>query len=393
MHHEADIPSPQLRSLFSLRSEVVFLNHGSFGAAPAPVMEAYRAWQRELEAQPVEFLARRSKALLKTARSMLADYLGCQASELVYLTNPTTAVNTIARSMDLKPGDEILTTDHEYGAIDRTWRFICQRTGASYIRAPVRLPVTSKDDIIEQIWAHVSERTRLVQISHITSQTALIFPAAQLCRRASQAGILTLVDGAHAPGQLAIDLSELGADFYTGACHKWLCGPKGSAFLFARSEVQEMLDPLVVSWGYEPQEPGESQFLDYHEWQGTRDISAYLAVPQAIEFQRRHNWEMIRARCRTMLSSARARLVRIAGTPALCPDSQEWFVQMAAVELPAGCDPERVQARLYREHRIEVPVYRWNDRALLRVSVQGYNGPQDLEALVDALPLALNEGN
>lgn len=386
MPHIAHSSPEQLRPLFSLRPEVVFLNHGSFGAAPTPVMAAYRAWQRDLEAQPVEFLARRAKSLLKAARSMLADHLGCQASELVYLSNPTTAVNTIARSLDLKTGDEILTSDHEYGAIDRTWKFICRATGASYIRAPIRVPVTSRQDIIEQLWSRVNQRTRLVQISHITSQTALIFPAAEICRRARDAGLLTLVDGAHAPGQLPLDLSELGADFYTGACHKWLCGPKGSAFLYARPEVQELLDPLVVSWGYDPQEPGESQFLDHHEWQGTRDISAFLAVPQAIEFQRRHAWESVRARCREMLSAARERLLRIAGTRALCPDSPDWFMQMAAVELPVGCDPERVQARLYRNHRIEVPVYQWQDRALLRVSVQGYNRPEDLEALIEALP-------
>lgn len=385
-----DLPSAQrLRPLFGLRSSVIFLNHGSFGATPRPVMEAYQAWQRELEAQPVEFLARRARALLRSSRSILADYLGCRPLDIVYLSNPTTAVNIIARSLNLETGDEILTTDHEYGAVGRTWRLVCRAAGARYIQAPIPLPVTSPQEILDQLWARVSDRTRLIQISHISSQTALIFPVAEICRKARRAGILSLVDGAHAPGQIPVDLSTIGADFYTGACHKWLCAPKGSAFLYAHPEVQAQLDPLIVSWGYEAEEPGDSQFIDYHEWQGTRDISAFLSVPAAIGFQTRYDWASVRSRCHAMLSSARQQLLALLNTSAICPDSPDWFVQMAAIQLPPGSDPVEVQSRLYQEHRIEVPVYRWNDRAMLRVSVQGYNRAQDLEALLSALPAVL----
>lgn len=379
----------RLRSEFSLRPSVIFLNHGSFGASPRVVTEAHQAWQRELESQPVEFLARRAKSLLRASRTALAEFLGCQPSDVVYLSNPTTAVNTVARSLDLEAGDEILTTDHAYGAVDRTWRFICRKTGARYTRVPIPLPATSQDEIVERMLSQVGEQTRLIQVSHISSQTALRFPVEKVCRAARQAGVLTLVDGAHAPGQLSLDLPTVGADFYTGACHKWLCAPKGTAFLYARREVQARLDPLVVSWGYEAIKPGESQFIDYHEWQGTRDISPFLTVPTAIWFQRSRDWTAVRSRCRTMLSATRERLLRIAGTPPICPDSPEWFIQMAAVELPTDGDPSQIQSRLYRDYRIEVPVYSWNDRAFLRVSVQGYNTPDDLAALVDALPTVL----
>ena len=267
-----------IKSLFLLDPEIHFLNHGSFGACPRPVFEVYQNWQRELERQPVEFLGRRAAELLAQARGGLADYLGVAANDLVYFPNPTTAGNMIMRSLlsvgarqagvALQPGDEILTSDHEYGALDRTWGYFCRQSGAVYTHRSVPLPVESPEAFVEHFWAGVSERTRVIYISHITSPTALIFPVREICRRARQAGILSIVDGAHAPGQIALNLLDVGADLYFGACHKWLMAPKGAAFLYARPEVQEWLDPLVVSWGYESEFPSSSQFIDYHEWQG-----------------------------------------------------------------------------------------------------------------------------
>jgi isopenicillin-N epimerase len=233
----------ELKSLFLLDESVTYLNHGSFGACPRPVFAAYQQWQLHLERQPVLFLYRRVDELLRESRARLGAYLGADADDLVYFLNPTTAVNMVARSLAsphtgfLQPGDEVLTTDHEYGAIDRTWRFICERTGACYVRQPIPLPATTQEALADRFWSGVNERTRVVFISHITSPTALIFPVAEICWRARRAGLLTIVDGAHAPGQIELDLSEVGADLYTGACHKWLCAPKGTAFLYARREV------------------------------------------------------------------------------------------------------------------------------------------------------------
>ena len=373
------------KNSFLLDPEVIFLNHGSFGACPKPVFEVYQNWQRELERQPVEFLGRRVTDMLAGARGRLAAYLGVESDEVVYFSNPTTALNVVARSLDLHPGDEILATDHEYGAMDRTWRFICRQTGAKYIQQPISLPVTSHRNLVETFWQGVTERTRVIFISHITSPTAIIFPIEEICRRARAAKILTIVDGAHAPGQIPLNLSAIGADLYTGACHKWLCAPKGAGFLFARRSVQPRLAPLVVSWGYESEKPSPSQFIDYHEWQGTRDLSAFLSVPAAIEFQAQHDWPAVRRRCHALASQTRARINTLTGLPAICPDSPEWYGQMCAALLPAGVDTDDLKARLYNEYRIEVPLHRWNNKPLIRVSIQDYNEPADADALLKAL--------
>lgn len=373
-----------LKPQFLLDPKVIFLNHGSFGACPRPVFQAYQQWQRELERQPVEFLGRRAIELLAEARARLAAYLGCKADEVVYFPNPTTALNVVARSLNLRPGDEILTTDHEYGAMDRTWRFVCRKAGARYVRWPIPLPVTSHADFVETFWAGVTERTRVIFISHITSPTALTFPVQEVCRRARQAGLLSIVDGAHAPGQIPLNLAALGADIYAGACHKWLCAPKGSAFLYARREVQQWLEPLVISWGWESEHPSGSQFVDYHEWQGTRDLAAFLSVPAAIEFQAARDWETVRRRCRALASDTRRRLNALTGLDPICPDSPEWFTQMAAARLP-NVDLERLQERLYDQFRLEVPLMRWNGQPLIRLSFQAYNSRADADTLVDAL--------
>jgi isopenicillin-N epimerase len=365
---------------FLLDPDIHFLNHGSFGACPKPVFETLVAWQRQVEAHPVELLDRRMAQEMKSSRSALADFLNCPVEDVVYFPNPTTAINMVARSLTLKPGDEILTSDHEYGAMDRTWNFIAEKTGARYLAQPIPLPVTDHETFIETFWQGVTPRTRVIFLSHITSQTALIFPIAEICRKAREAGILTIIDGAHAPGQIPVDLLKISPDVYTGACHKWMCAPKGAAFLYARKEVQAWLDPLVVSWGYQAEHPSDSQFVDHHEWQGTRDISAFLSVPAAIRFQREHEWDQVQADCHQMVLEARTRLHHLTGLPKICPDGLEWLGQMAAIPLPE-LDIQRLKMRLYHQFKVEVPVYRWQGRAFLRVSVQGYTTQQDLDAL------------
>jgi isopenicillin-N epimerase len=381
-----------LRDLFLLDPDVVYLNHGSFGACPKPVFETYQQWQLELERQPVEFLGRRSTQLLADARAALARYLKAAPDEVVYFTNPTTAINMVARSMDLKPGDEILTTNHEYGAMDRTWRFICSRTRARYIHTSTQLPVSNPEDFVEQFWEGVNKHTRAIFISHITSPTALILPVESICQKARQQGLLCIVDGAHAPGQIPVDLPALGADIYTGACHKWLMSPKGAAFLYARKEIQKMLSPLVVSWGYESEFPSESQFIDYHEWQGTRDLAAFLSVPAAIEFQEKYNWAEVRQECHRLAVITNARINSLTGLPSISSNlsthasiSYTWFQQMFSASLPDWIDPIKFKTRLYAEFRIEVPILSWNNQIYIRVSIQGYNTFEDINALLTAL--------
>jgi isopenicillin-N epimerase len=210
-----------------------------------------------------------------------------------------------------------------------------------------------------------------------------MFPIKPLIDRARERNIITIVDGAHAPGQIDLNLRELGADFYSGNLHKWLMSPKGSAFLYARKEMQHLVEPLVVSWGWESEKPSSSKFVDEQEWQGTRDIAAFLSVPAAIQFQRDHDWPRVRRECHELVRYARQQVSDLFGLPPLTPDDVQWFAQMSALPLPA-CDLDALKRRLYDEYRIEIPVIRWNDRCFVRISIQGYNTRADVDALIKA---------
>jgi isopenicillin-N epimerase len=373
-----------IKDQFLLDTEVIFLNHGSFGATPKPVFDAYQSWQRELERQPVEFLDRRFAERMATSRAVLANYLGTQRDNLVYVTNATVGVNVVAHSLNLATGDEVLSTNHEYGACDRTWRFLSQKRGFAYINQPISMPIASKEDFVEQLWRGVTARTKVIYLSHITSPTAIIFPVAEVCRRARDEGILTVVDGAHAPGQIHLDLEKIGADFYTGNLHKWLCAPKGSGFLYARTDVQNLLEPLVISWGWESEKPGPSRFIDHHEWWGTRDIAAFLSVPTAITFQKDNNWDGVRADCHVLTKEAEMRICELTGLPSQYSDDS-WYAQMITALLPPETDILELKKYLYNKQRIEVPLIDWNGKKLIRVSVQGYNRTKDIDALIKSL--------
>lgn len=379
-----------MRDEFLLDPDIVFLNHGSFGACPRKVFAVYQDWQRELERNPVEFLGRRSADLLLTARQRLAGYLGARADDLVFLTNATCGVNTVARSLHWPEGSEILTTDHEYGACDNTWRYVCGKTGARYI--PVEIPIPFRaGEFADRIWAAVTPRTRMIYLSHLTSTTALVFPAAEICRRARERNILTLIDGAHGPGQMELNLDQTGADFYAGNCHKWLCAPKGAAFLHVRPEHQHLLDAPVISWGYSTEISGHTGFTAYTgntlferhlQWQGTRDLAAFLSVPAAIDFQEKHHWNDIRQQCHTRLVELKRRLEASTGLPPLAGEND--FIQMAALPVPAT-DPDWLKDSLFNRYRIEVPVTTHAGQVFVRPSFQAYNRQEDAEALLAAL--------
>ncbi|MEW5989335.1 MAG: aminotransferase class V-fold PLP-dependent enzyme [Chloroflexota bacterium] len=377
---------PSYKDLFLLDPDVVFLNHGSFGACPRPVFETYQQWQRRLERQPVQFLGRELMGLLQEARQVLAGYVHVEANDLVYVPNATFGVNVVARSLALGPGDEVLATDHEYGACDRTWRFLSRQRGFAYVRQPISLPVESAETIVEQFWQGVTERTRVIFISHITSPTALRLPVEAIGQRARAAGILTLIDGAHAPGQLPLDLTTLGVDFYTGNCHKWLCAPKGAGFLYAAPDRQPLIEPLVVSWGWGEERPftSGSDFLDYLQWQGTDDPAAYLSVPAAIQFQAEHNWPSVQEECHQLARATMIEIGRLTGLAPLYPADSGLYRQMFTVPLPPG-DVDQLKNRLYDEYRVEAPTWEWNGRPYLRVCVQGYNTTADLETLLVGL--------
>ena len=380
-----------LRELFLLDPDIVFLNHGSFGATPRPVFEVYQDWLRRMERQPVYFVDQELSELLVTARQALGGYLNADAGELVYVPNATFGVNVIAQSLSLGPGDEVLATDHEYGACDRAWGYFSQKRGFSYIRQPISLPATSSDQIVDQFWQGVTTQTKVIFISHITSPTAVTMPVELICARARKAGILTVIDGAHAPGQIKLDLKVIGADFYVGNGHKWLCAPKGSAFLYTRIDRQKLIEPLVVGWGW-----GEdrtlsfgSDYLDYLQWWGTIYIAPYLSIPAAIQFQAEYNWPNVRKRCHDLVHQAIQRIDELTGLPSVYPDESGWYHQMAVAQLPPIPDIKSLKSQLYEQFKIEIPCIEWNDRQLIRVSVQGYNTQADIDALLGALSTLL----
>ncbi len=380
----------EIKPQFLINPDIIFLNHGSFGATPQPVFDSYQRWQRELEFQPVEFLGRRASNLLLSAREKLAKFLCTSQNNLVYVTNATIGLNIIARSLHLTHRDEVLSSNHEYGALDRTWKFISQKNGFTYINQSIKTPITSTKEMLADLWKGVTPNTRVLFISHITSPTAVIFPIRQICEKARAAGIITIIDGAHAPGQIPLALDSLGADFYVGNLHKWLCAPKGSAFLYARPEVQSLIEPLIVSWGWQSDSPTNFQFVDYLEWSGTRDISAFLAVPDAIEFHQKYQWEKIQSHCHSLAQFTRQKLEQITGLPSLYPDSPEFYAQMGTAVLPLAIDINDFKSKLYTNFKIEIPVILWNDKKLIRFSYQAYNSFADANCLINAVNHLLN---
>ena len=365
------------REDFLLRDDVVFLNHGSFGACPKPVFERYQAWQLELERQPVDFLLRRRAELMRRARARIAEYFNVHADEIVFVANATEGLSRALRSLRLEPGDEILTSDQEYGAVYRLLEFVAGRGGARVIRSRVQLPYATDEAFADALFADASPRTRAIVLSHIASPTSLIFPVDRICREARERGVITVIDGAHAPGQLDIDLAAIGADMYCGNFHKWLCAPKGSGFLHARPEFHAIIDPLVISHGVY----AGSDFIERNEWTGTRDIAAFLTAGSAIEYQRDHNWTAVRAECHQLARLAQRRLCQRYG---LKPLSRNQFSQMVTIPLP-DCDVELTQRRLYQDYRIEAPLSRLDAGCRVRVSVQAYNTRDEIEGLIAAL--------
>lgn len=379
-----------MKDKFLLRDDIIFLNHGSFGSCPREVFDVYRQWQERLEQQPVLFLGREINGLLGEARTALGAYLGADADDLVFVPNSTHGVNIVAHSLRLEEGDEILATDHEYGACDIMWEMLNRRSGARYIKQTLPLPCSSQEELLELFWSGVTSRTKIIFISHITSPTALHLPLAEICQRAREAGIITLIDGSHGPALLDLDLTALGADFYTGNCHKWLCSPKGAGFLYARRDLQHLLQPLVISWGEKGHYPTGNRFLDEFQWTGTTDISAFLSVPAAIDFQQKHNWQEVRERCRQLATATKRRLCALPGVQSLYPDDKNLYFQFFAVQLPP-CDTAALKEQLYDQYGIEVVVQKWQERPLLRVSVQAYNTEAEMDTLIDVLSHLLPE--
>ena len=373
-----------LREQFLVRKDITFLNFGSFGACPKPIFDRYQAYQLELEQEPVQFIVQTGMEYLKQSRISLGAYLNCNADDLVFLINPSHAVNLIAKSFPLKAGDEVLTTDLEYGACDRTLQYYCEKVGAKYVRTPITLPLTTKENFVADFFKGVSSKTKLIFISHITSSTGLRFPVEEIIAVAKSKGILTFVDGAHAPAQVPLNLIELGADIYTGACHKWMMAPKGCTFLYVNRAIQDLFDPLVISWGFNSTAPSHSRFLDYHQTQGTRDFSAFLTIPTVIEFMQANNWPEVAKECRELVQSNAIPFCELLNTKPLAPITDDFILQLFSIPIKTS-EPEKLKALLFNQYKIEIPVMRHEQKVYLRYSIQAFNTQQDLDILRDAV--------
>lgn len=380
---------------WDLDPDVVFLNHGSFGACPRVVLEHQRELRAELEAEPVRFLARDLEGRLDAARRDLAAFVGCDADDLAFVANATAGVNTVLRSLAFSPGDELLVTDHEYNACRNALDFVANRSGARVVVAPITLPIGSPEQIVDAVLRHVTPRTKLLLVDHVTSATGLVMPIEPIVRTLRERGIDTLVDGAHAPGMVPVAIDRLGAAYYTGNCHKWLCAPKGAAFLHVRRERQNAIRPLSISHGANATRTDRSRFRLEFDFTGTADPTPFLCVAPAIRFLaallpggidalQRHN--------RTMALGARDLLAKAVGTTPIGPEST--IGSLASVALPADAiddaaaphlEVDPLQTRLWERHRIEVPVMRLGSQRFVRVSPQIYNSMAQYEYLARAL--------
>ncbi len=380
-------PSAELfRELFMLDPEVTYLNHGSFGAVPRPVFERQNGLRLELELEPVLFLAPRLPSRLAQVRRSIARYVGATTGDdLGLVPNVTTGLNAVARSLELRRGDEILLTDHEYGAKRILWDEVAARAGAKVVVATLPRPALGEDELFDAVAARFTARTRVLFVSHITSLSALVLPVARLSALARERSVLSIVDGAHAPGQIDLDLPSIGCDIYAGNLHKWVCAPRGSAFVWATPQAQGWIRGPVVSWDWSWS--GQEAFQGRFGWSGTTDPTALLSVPAAFRFQREHAWRQVRRRCNRLASATMAALEAEAAAVPLAAVGVR-APQMASFSIP-GADPAGVQRYLWQRHRIEIPGEMLHDLAVLRVSVQAYTRESDCERLVEALRAAL----
>jgi isopenicillin-N epimerase len=388
-----------------LDPKILFLNHGAFGACPKPVLEFQSEWRARMERQPLQFLVREAEKALDAARATLAQFVGSDADDLVFVSNATSGVNSVLRSLTFQRGDELLVTDQEYNACRNALDFAAQRSGARVVVAPIPFPFSNADEIIAPILERVTPRTRLALVDHVTSQTGIVLPVAKIVKALNARGVDTLVDGAHAPGMVPLNLRKLSAAYYTGNCHKWLCAPKGAAFLRVRRDKQKLIRPLTISHGANSPRKDRSRFLLEFGWQGTLDPSAFLSVPEAIRFigsQLPGGWPAVMERNRALALAARKLLCETLQIDEPCPE--EFVGSIAAIPLLHAAEGQLprlpfnewpLQDALRTEHRIEVPIISWPapPARLLRVSAQLYNSLPQYERLAAALRKELSEEN
>lgn len=386
----ADAEWAALRKEYVVEPGTIYLNNGSFGPPPRPVVEAQQAYRDELNANPMRFFVRRWDERFDAAADGVGRFVGTSGRNLAFLPNATAAMNVVAQSVLLQPGDEVLLNDHEYGAVLRTWRRRCEQDGSRVVTATLPQPIVSREAVVEAIFAAVSPRTRMIVVSHVTSPTAVVLPVEEICRKAAASGIAVCIDGPHALAMRDVRLDDLGCDFYCCSGHKWLSAPFGSGFLYVHPRRQADIRPLLTSWGKRTPDEVPPHWTDEFRWSGTSDPTAFLVMPAAIEFLEQVGLEAFRRHTHAMAREARRRIEALTGLPAPVPDDIAWFGSMITLPLPNGDGP-RLQAKMCERFGIEVPIVIWNGQRYVRPSFHLYNTPDDLERLVAALQLLLTE--
>lgn len=381
------------KKLFLLKKDLIFLNHGSFGACPKSVFKSYHDWQLKLENQPVAFLdqARNFNNHMKRPRTFLAKELKVKANDLVGVTNATAGLNAVAQSLSLKKGDEILTSDHEYGALEKTWEYVVKKNKAKVIEVKVPLPLKSEDQFVNAFTNKMNNKTKILFISHITSPTALVFPLKKLIKEANKRGITSIIDGAHAPGHIKLNITKLNVDYYSGNCHKWMMAPKGSAFLWANKNKKNILEPLVISHGWLPNnykklqkgEFTETRFIDSFEVQGTRDPSAWLAIPDAIKFINDKKYANAFKDSANLAYKTAVTISNLTKLPLLA-NYKYLAPQMISIPVPQ-CNVTILKKQLLEEFNIEIPVIKWKNKCFVRISIQIYNTQKEANKLIKAI--------
>ena len=378
---------------FVLDPKPVYLTHGTFGACLKVAFDNKIKWQKKIESDPFNFLNNHAFNDLEYSRKFLGAYLNCHYDDLVYFPNPSTALNTVIKSLKLTENDEVLTSNHEYGSLDRTWRYYSYSKGYTYKPVNIQIPYDDKNLFIKSFLNSITNKTKVIYLSHITSSTGLIFPVKEICEIARNNNIISIIDGAHAPGQIDVDILDINPDIYVGACHKWMCSPKGVSFLYANKTIQESIDPLVISWGWDSDTPGKSKFIDYHQYQGTNDVSAYLTIPKIIDFFKINKWRNIQNKCHELVINF---LKEYNHTIDPCSNNEKHLAQMLSFKINKNsplvnkvCNfPHEIikaQNQIFDYNQIRIPIIVWNQEVFMRISIQAYNKPEDIQKLIDML--------
>jgi isopenicillin-N epimerase len=378
--------------VWPIADDVTYLNHGSFGPSPRVVDQVRHKWTEQLERQPMDFFLRQMEEALAVARESLAAFVGADADDLIFVDNATYGMNIVAASIELQAGDEVLVTDHEYGAVLRIWRRACKQAAAQLVVRKLGRPFVSADETAADFLKGVNDKTKLIVVSHVTSPTALTLPVQQICRGARQRGVPVCVDGPHAIAMTPLNIRKLDCDYYAASCHKWLSAPFGTGFLYVARRRQAALKPPILSWGGSINGKA-SDWKDEFNWVGTRDPAGFLAVPAAIEFLESAGFDQFRESTHQLAKYARLQIDELFGMGDIpAPDSSDWYASMIALPISAGNgeqpreghrDP--LQDALWEQFRIEVPIVHWQQRRFVRVSCHLYNSRTDIDQLTDAL--------